>query len=207
MRQSRIIVFSLVLIFTHSLFGSDSTEQNRTIKGPIARATGLSARIVAFIVGYRGPVHNPKKGNSRTEGNRDPLWWHKQSLQIYHPPRSYINNDYMADVHRVYMDRVKDIWLVKVNSFDPDNCKLVKTSDYYLKPADRTVREEVLRSLNAQATITEMVRRDHLEIPLAIDSAIVAQEIRDKVIVATAGNEIEIWPLEYGDFEPNTQNS
>ena len=54
-----------------------------------------------------------------------------------------------------------------------------------------------------QAAITETIRQNHGEIPLPCNPETAASEINDKIIVATAEEEIEIWPLEYGDLGPN----
>ena len=142
---------------------------------------------------------------------------HYGSIEKYHQPIYYftVNTDYTIDFYRVYAHKKTGDLALRINAFNPDFKRMdysvlgMRFSGYNYTHAPETMsyhkKQAMLQALCAQAATTENIRQNHGEIPLALNPEIAAREINDKVIVAT-DKEIEIWPLEYGDFESNLQS-
>jgi len=196
-----------ILIFCLFLYVQRAPAAQNTpdLPGPIARATGFITSLVTLIVNYRGPIHDCRSGHSCIQGNYDAPWFKDQH---YACPYNFFvfNRDFTIDFYRLYLHKTKGVMHIQAHQFQPDFSK----GEEQLNSLDpqklsKYQEEQILTQLHKQKFLTKEVRENHPEIPLPTDPHIAAQEINNKVIVATTGNTIELWPLEYGDFEPDPQ--
>ncbi len=198
---SLTIKYSILLCLgIQGIVASDVSNKRESI---IIQATKLLPPLAALINAYHGPAYY--KGFCKESCPEAPF-----DTNLYHSPRSCFGvkkNDPCLYIHRFY--KSKDEEDIAAHGF---NELFTKKGVPHSNPMTIRARLDdgniqfIARMLARQKAITNATRQAHPEIPFSNDPRVAVCEFNKNVIVvASADNSMEVWPLDWDDVDPFSQ--
>ncbi len=210
--SNQVIKYSILLCLgIQGLFASDVSNKRESI---ITQTTKLLPPLAALVNGYHGPAYY--KGFFRQSGNSahpryDRTIHHvSQIFMLKHPcadDQPIDDENCILRIYRIYRHKNTEDLLAMANVFDSNfKKKGVSCPDTALQILGEGKKQIAIKYLKMQEAVTKYMRQRHPEIPFSNEAHVAICECNNKVIVASAGNSIEVWPLDCEVDAPSAQH-